>query len=155
MQLKVIGENPNITHAEMKYAAEWMSNLIMSPQLRKYLKVTISFKKEKDALGTTEVRDYDDENFRMPRKFLVRINPKERRNSVLKILAHELVHVKQFARGELKDNGHPMYMKWNKEDVNSEKTDYWDLPWEIEAYGREYGMFRRYNEHVKNDKIKF
>lgn len=155
MQLKVLGENPNITSSEVKYAAEWMSALIMSTQLRKNLKITVSFKREKGVLGTTEVRDYDDENFRLPRKFLLRIDPKERRNSILKILAHELVHVKQFARGEMIDTGHPNYIKWNKQPVNQDKINYWDLPWEIEAFGREYGMFRRYNEHVKNDKIRF
>lgn len=57
-------------------------------------------------------------------------------------LMHEMVHVKQYAKGELfqslKDcNLH----KWNrKEWIDEGKMSYWDLPWEIEAHGREKGM---------------
>jgi hypothetical protein len=29
---------------------------------------------------------------------------------------------------------------------NPEKTSYWDLPWEIEAHGRETGLFIRWAE---------
>lgn len=65
-------------------------------------------------------------------------------NNFLKILSlmHEMVHVKQYAKGELfqslKDcNLH----KWNrKEWIDETKMSYWELPWEIEAHGREKGM---------------
>jgi hypothetical protein len=30
--------------------------------------------------------------------------------------------------------------------VNPEKVSYWDLPWEIEAHGRELGLFVRWAE---------
>jgi hypothetical protein len=42
-------------------------------------------------------------------------------------LAHELVHVKQFARGELSDN----LQYWKGKDHSS--TKYWEQPWEKEA----------------------
>ena len=32
---------------------------------------------------------------------------------------------------------------------NPTKIDYWDLPWEIEAHGREVGLFVRYCEANK------
>lgn len=157
MQLKVIGENPHINNAEVKYAANWMAALIMSPQLRKNLKITISFVKQDGVLGTTETSYgvYEEQYNKPPRKFLVRIDPRERRASALKILAHELVHVKQFARNELRDTGHADYTKWNKQIYDQGKVEYWDLPWEIEAYGREYGMYRRYIDHVKENKVSF
>lgn len=46
----------------------------------------------------------------------------------LSTLAHELVHVKQFARGEL-DFG---LTRW-KSKSNMGDVDYWDQPWEKEA----------------------
>lgn len=65
-------------------------------------------------------------------------------SNFLKILSimHEMVHVKQYAKGELfqslKDSN---LQKWNrKEWINEEKMSYWELPWEIEAHGREKGM---------------
>ena len=48
-------------------------------------------------------------------------------------LAHELVHVKQYVKGEM------------PETLGT--GDYWDRPHEIEAHGRETGLFIRWAEH--------
>jgi hypothetical protein len=48
-------------------------------------------------------------------------------------LAHELVHVKQYELGTLTQ-------------TNEEGMDYWDKPSEIEATGREPGLFIRWAE---------
>jgi hypothetical protein len=42
-------------------------------------------------------------------------------------LAHEMVHVKQFAKDELD----PALTRWKKKDHS--RTEYWDQPWEKEA----------------------
>ena len=55
----------------------------------------------------------------------------------LSTLAHELVHVKQFARGELNEG----LTRWKNK--NHEKTEYWDQPWEKEA--------RRLQQKLMND----
>lgn len=55
--------------------------------------------------------------------------------------AHEMVHVKQF-----RDRSMSSYMDTWKGKKLRKGTDYWDEPWEIEAYGREYGLFERYME---------
>lgn len=46
----------------------------------------------------------------------------------LSTLAHEMVHVKQFAKGELDPN----MTRW-KSNRNVDHIDYWDQPWEKEA----------------------
>jgi len=51
-----------------------------------------------------------------------------RMRDMLTTLAHELVHVKQYELGQL-----------NHDD--EEQYDYWDKPSEIEAHGREIGLF--------------
>lgn len=58
---------------------------------------------------------------------------------ILKTLAHELVHVKQYVMGELKwrDTG-LIYKGVNHKAMNL--MDYFELPYEIEAYGREKGL---------------
>ena len=56
-----------------------------------------------------------------------------RLRDMLTTLAHELVHVKQHVNGEL-DQG------------SEEGLDYWDKPSEIEAHGREIGLFIRWCE---------
>ena len=50
-------------------------------------------------------------------------------------LCHEMVHVKQYARNEMNDG----IVKGSKvEETNiAEDTNYWDLPWEKDAYRME------------------
>ena len=58
---------------------------------------------------------------------------------ILKTLAHEIVHVKQYVLGELRwrDAG-LLYKGINHEPDNLK--EYFELPYEIEAYGREKGL---------------
>jgi len=51
-----------------------------------------------------------------------------RLKDMLMTLAHELVHVKQYEYGELTQD-------------SEDNISYWDKPSEIEAYGRELGLF--------------
>jgi hypothetical protein len=69
----------------------------------------------------------------------------------LETVAHEMVHVKQYARREL----HPVYNMWCGKTYNPEKVSYWDLPWEIEAHGREVGLFIRWTEENKLGHLKW
>ena len=58
-------------------------------------------------------------------------------------VAHEMVHVKQFTRKELEHTEWTGIQTWLGKRYNTNKT-YWELPWEIEAYGRELGLFNRW-----------
>jgi hypothetical protein len=70
-------------------------------------------------------------------------------------LAHEMVHVKQYATGESRQYERMPYVtKFRGVMVNTNTMDYWDLPWEIEAFGRELGLYVRFMEHWKNVKAK-
>ena len=60
-------------------------------------------------------------------------------------LAHELVHAKQFIRGEL----HPTLYKWKKFKKDYAKTPNFKQPWEKEAYLMEDKIF---NQFWKNGK---
>ena len=60
-------------------------------------------------------------------------------------LAHELVHVKQYVRGELTEDDHR----------DEKDSDYWDCPWEIEAHGREIGLFVRWAEEQELGHLKW
>lgn len=55
-----------------------------------------------------------------------------RMRDMLTTLAHELVHVKQYVKKEM------------PKDIT--KGDYWDRPHEVEAHGREIGLFIRWCE---------
>ena len=55
-------------------------------------------------------------------------------------LAHEMVHVKQMARGTLKSVKGFNIWKGKK---YTKKTKYLDCPWEIEAFSKQELLFRR------------
>jgi hypothetical protein len=79
------------------------------------------------------------------RTFEIELDRKLPLRKLMETLAHEMVHVKQYARREL----HPVYDTWCGKTYNPKKVSYWDLPWEIEAHGREVGLFIRWAEQEK------
>ena len=85
------------------------------------------------------------------RTFEIEIHKTQSLRKLLETVAHEMVHVKQYARREL----HPATDNWMGKTYNPKKVSYWDLPWEIEAHGREVGLFIRYCEAHKLGKQKW
>jgi len=80
-----------------------------------------------------------------PREFELEIHSKMKLRRILETVCHEMVHAKQYARGELYQGSrvdkHRWQGKWLAKD-----PDYWDQPWEIEAHGKEIGLFVRWAE---------
>ena len=100
-----------------------------------------------DTLGYCLPDDCADEQ--RPREFNIEINKSTRLRRMLETVAHELVHAKQFARGELYWSCVKGQNRWQGEWLSNTKKavkDYWDNPWEIEAHGRECGLFVRWAE---------
>lgn len=151
MQVKVRGKNEKIKKEEIKYAVKWMASLILSKKMMNNLALQIEFIKEVGLKGSTECIDTD---YR-PREFKINIDPNLSRRNQLQTIAHELVHVKQFAMGEMRYTKYTELIKWNKQTIHNEETEYWDLPWEIEAFGREFGMYIRYVEHKMKEELRF
>lgn len=66
-----------------------------------------------------------------PREFEVVIK-KGKTDTMLRTLAHEFVHVKQFAMNELVYKGTAVTC-WKNRLFHDSRTDYWKCPWEKEA----------------------
>ena len=72
------------------------------------------------------------------------------------VLMHELVHMKQHIAGELefggiiigKDGLKCKTTTWMGAEFDEDGTDYFDRPWEIEAFGRQLGLFIRWVESI-------
>jgi len=140
-----------ISNREMAEDIGYFSLSILAPRLRNSNKLEVdislikNLKEKEDVVGDCV---WEDSSY-MPRHFTIRIDSSQSKHDMLQTVAHEMVHVKQFARGELKDTDSLSICKWNGKDINHMKTHYYDCPWEIEAHGRERGIFIRWVEQSK------
>jgi hypothetical protein len=72
--------------------------------------------------------------------YVVCIKPQSLRE-IASTLAHEMVHVKQLAKGQLKPLGHKGH-NWCGTHY-PKKTKYYDMPWEIQAFAKQELIMRR------------
>ena len=132
MFITVTGGKP-YQRKRVKSMAEFCIKTLM-PKMRT-LDIHVKLCKLDNALGYC--LETDDK-----RTFEIEIHKTQSLRKLLETVAHEMVHAKQFARREL----HPSTDTWYGKTYNPKKVSYWDLPWEIEAHGREVGLFVRWCE---------
>jgi hypothetical protein len=153
-------KNPKICRDELKFAAKFMYSMLVSTRIHNKTTLLIESKpiESKQKLdGFIYVLDDDIPTYR-PKTFQIVLNTNPGKRQQLMALAHELVHCKQYTKGELGNTFTRKDMtltKWKKQFTNETKVHYFDLPWEIDANGREYGLYRRYKNFVKEHNIKF
>jgi hypothetical protein len=131
-----------------------MSRLVPSTRLRNNITLNIHLKHHVED-GEAMLSEFTNPN--KPREFKIIIDPyrievdkfgrtltdTEWAHSILKLLAHELVHVKQYVMGELKPANNGFVYK--KTMYSPESLDeYFEQPFEIEAYGRERGLMNAF-----------
>ena len=121
--------------------AEFVIDKFFTKAKRAKLDISIHF--EKDLfIKTSQYANcvWEDEHYR-PEEFTIQIEPKQSIQLLLNSLAHELVHVKQWAKGEFYElQREKKVYKFNGQRFDISKIDYWDTPWEIEAHGRAIGL---------------
>jgi hypothetical protein len=125
---------PYVARAAAFYAKE----LIPNTRIRNNCFVKIRFDAKIDNYGSCGAEGYNTKN--QPREFLIELHPGIGAASILSTLAHEMVHVKQLIYNETNDD----LSVWKGKRFNSDKVDYWDHPWEIDAHGRESGLLTKF-----------
>ena len=140
--------------ALLKEAAEFFAIQLMDPRMVRNLTLDIEVYNNLDVEGEC----VDEDGFRNPRWFTIGLKSQDIK-TMIKTLAHEMVHVKQHAKNELQTGhavaargGLKIYSKWMGEiwKPKGKEDHYFDAPWEIEAYGREVGLYAKWN-HYKKD----
>jgi hypothetical protein len=120
-------------------ALEYYASNLFTPQLQKHIEITVKFVKFADYHhGLVTVEDYN--VLGSPRSFIIEINRSDNAETKLISLAHELVHVKQYARNELNEQ----MTYWRGEYVNSDTIPYEQQPWEIEAESRGKELYAQF-----------
>ena len=130
------------TRSMVQYCVDKMMPRMQNIEVNVHIK---DFGKD-DSLGYAIPSDTADQY--RPREFDIELHSKQNLRKFLITLAHEMVHVKQFARAELYESSVADKHRWRGEWLKGD-PEYWDQPWEIEAHGRELGLFVRYCEQNK------
>lgn len=151
MKISVRNKNDKLTKSEVKYAVNYFLSILLKEKhhIIDELEIEIKFEKLKQEFGTCLA--LDDSDGYAPRLFLIEIDRTVSKIQQLKTLAHECTHIKQYVLNEMKDHG-PSTFTWKRKIIDTDKVDYWDLPSEIDAHGREIGLFHRYNDHLRSNK---
>ena len=136
-----------------KMAVKWFGKKLLSDRLYHNISVRIEFSNAELGKIYYAFCEWNDTNHRS-RDFTITIDPNLGKTTMLTVLAHEMVHVKQYAAGELKDYLKTSRIKYlgNIYEMNNESEAYWDYPWEIEAAGRERGLYLRFMKFLREKK---
>ena len=125
----------------LKDLATFILKKFFTEKTIKNLDITVVFKKDlfkEDGIYGSCI--WEDVHYK-PRKFTIEIDPEQKLHVLLNCFAHEMVHIKQWAKGEYYQSlrNAKVYF-FNKKAVDTNKVTYWDQPWEIEANGRAFGI---------------
>ncbi len=142
-------------HTERRFlcrAVRFFATSLMRPALIETLELQINFEKNLPCLG--EVTWMDKPN--RTKKFKITIDLTMPEDAILATLAHEIVHVKQYATGQLRDYVDDIsIVRWEGEyhefDPNSTTSRFF-APWEQEAYGLQYGLVESFIKHYNRNK---
>jgi hypothetical protein len=147
MRIEVNGQHKNVNTLLLRSALQWYARDLM-PLLTTKLKLELNILKDLVKNENMDAAVTWLEDPIRPRQFIMEIDSNLSFERTLEMLAHEMVHVKQFATGELVDNPSGKTVKWQGRRVAVRDDDgYWTLPWEIEAYGRQPGLYARFCRH--------
>lgn len=154
MKISIRNATDKVKPEELKEAIRFFADQLIPKMTQARLNLSIIFDKESKNLGKDRGQTcwdhYDKGN---KNKFTIRVNPTLNKINLLMTLAHEMVHVKQYATGELYDYKANTKARWHGEVLETEEIDYWVQPWEIEAWGRETGLYLYYKNH-QTEKVK-
>lgn len=137
MHLTITGKCPNVDRATLKRAVTFYAE---------YLNIT---KNKADLVLDFEknlCKNFGDEGYCVNEgggKYNITIDSTFGKRKILIALAHEMVHLKQNIKRELFWNERTKMHRFKGQTYRSD-MNYWDCPWEIEAFGRELGLYKMF-----------
>lgn len=127
----------SLTYNQIRRAAEFYAERLgMTQRLRD--KITLFIKIEREQFGFAGLCSWLDD-YIGPKEFEIQILD-QGKHETLRTLAHEIVHVKQYAKGQLRDLISQQDMVvWNgaRKKLADDTEDYMSQPWEAEAFSME------------------
>jgi len=150
LEIQTIGLNKKKSKLAIE-ATKFFADRLMSKRLASVISIDIDLdikaSENENELENSAECTWNDDNLR-PREFTISLSRKilNDEDEFLLSLAHEMVHIKQMARGELKELFRGGYRRvWNKKNYGSEYR--LDNPWEVEAYSLQSTLVEEFLAH--------
>lgn len=140
MNVDVLGCKDLILKKEIVRAAYFFGRALLSHQMLPYIELEIAMRTTISDLGSCEVTHYND--WYKARYFTIELRRHRCFKTTITTLAHEMVHLKQFAKGELSLSQD----RWHRQCIDTDIIPYVELPWEIEASTLEHALYAMYVE---------
>lgn len=146
MQISLVKKPKKLDRKQVKQALHFFANELMNSQLVKNLNIQVMFIKNLDNAGYC---DYEDCGPGKPRYFNIEIDDNMTKQETLLTLGHEMVHVKQYATGEMKEYiRHPNRVRWHGRFIKLDPKIYMygkyeDYPFEHEALRVEKTLYEK------------
>ena len=121
---------------------EYCANTLM-PEIADEFVIDVRATRNDDYEAVVEVDELD-QGLKNPRLFNIFIDNKAilDENEMFTSIAHEMVHVKQYALNELRQrDGYMSYRRKRFYYQSATLAEYYNFPWEIEAYGLEKALY--------------
>lgn len=147
MNVLVTGCKDLALRDELLVASHFFGKLLLSRQMLPHIDIEIVMKTATKDLGCCSVTYYND--WYKPRQFEIVLKRHKSYKNTIATLAHEMVHMKQFAKGELNLD----LTRWHKTPIDTEQMLYQEWPWEVEASACEYIMYNLYKQKYKQPTI--
>lgn len=144
MRLRITGSTPALRRNILRHAMWFFADEILTDAQNKKVKIHLRFSK-------TFPRDTGAEMWRnRTNNFTIKCSSKNGPYRTLQDLAHELVHVAQFMSGKMteKAGGTSWQGRLYRGDFMKANEDYWNAPWEIDANGRSYWLYKKCRLHL-------
>lgn len=141
MELTVVGAKDRNLTKIFKLAANFFAAKLLSPRIVKNIILKITIRDSLDAGGYCDCIPTTSP----PRVFVIDILRTRKKIHMFTALAHEMVHLKQLATGELKDRKlKTKYIRVWRGEIYEDDISYWDHPWEFEAYGMQDSLVAKF-----------
>jgi len=147
----------------VKSAARWMLGHTLGKRQAHYIELEINLVDHLKNTSTYGDVMWEDDNAR-PRMFTMDLCNHIRDRQLLKVLAHEVVHIRQYVKGDLKDYVSKAHCsRWKDTIIQTRgvgSTSYYELPWEIEARREEALILKEFCEDnevrfTRNGKVRY
>jgi len=160
MKVKVLKRGGVDNRQEVERIVRFMASKLMSTRMANTLSIRVEMRASKlkgTMLGCVVHNASGDYSWKNRKDYRIVVRRDLDTPKLAEVIAHEMVHVKQYAQRELRKRYHSTEKAWRQFWMGQEvprSTPYLDLPWEIEARKMESALKYKYLIEVQSKVMK-